>query len=64
MVVPLNGDKKVFFEGIFDGGGNIISGKHHSSSASKRFHDMLIKQLKSAITKEEALGIINNNHDN
>ncbi|WP_456958047.1 hypothetical protein [Lysinibacillus sp. TE18511] len=26
-----------------DGDGNIISGKHHSSSASKRFHDMLIK---------------------
>lgn len=43
MVVPLNGDKKVFFEGIFDGDGNIISGKHHNSSASKRFHDMLIK---------------------
>ncbi|WP_263297599.1 hypothetical protein [Lysinibacillus sphaericus] len=26
MVVPLNGNKKVFFEGIFDGDGNIISG--------------------------------------
>ena len=63
MVVPFNGDKKVFFEGILDGDGNTISGKHHSSSASKRFHDMLIKQLKSDKTKEEALGIINKNHD-
>lgn len=64
MVVPLNGDKKVFFEGILDGDGNTISGKHHSSSASKRFHDTLINQLKGAKTKEEALGIINKNHDN
>lgn len=64
MGVPLNGNKAMYFENIFDGDGNLISGKHHSSSTSKRFHDMLIKQLKGAKTKGEAFEIINKNHDN
>ena len=38
-------------------------GFHHKSSASKQFHDELIKQLKSAKTKKEAKQIIISMHE-
>ena len=37
---------KIFFENVIDTDGNIVSGKHHSSSASWHFHNQLIEKLK------------------
>lgn len=39
-----------------------IHGLHHESRASKLFHDDLIRQLRNAKTKKEAMQIIENMH--
>ncbi|MCL5247605.1 RHS repeat-associated core domain-containing protein [Cellulophaga sp. 20_2_10] len=43
--------------------GLFVSGKHHKSSASKLFHDDLIRNLRKAKSKMEAILIVQNKHD-
>ncbi len=54
--------KRITFVDVIDGDGNIVSGKHHSSSASWHFHDKLIKDLQGAKSKSEAKKIIAKHH--
>lgn len=51
---------RITFVDVVDGDGNIVSGKHHSSSASWNFHDKLIKDLQKS--KAEAKKIIAKHH--
>lgn len=60
MTVPTKG---TVFTGVKDANGKVVAdGAHHSSSASKLFHDKLIKDLKGAKTKAEAKRIISTSH--
>ncbi|WP_298479643.1 RHS repeat-associated core domain-containing protein [uncultured Maribacter sp.] len=43
--------------------GELVSGSHHKSSASKLFHDDLIRKLKKAKTKMDAILLVQNKHD-
>ena len=54
--------KRILFVDVVDTDGNLVSGKHHSSSASWHFHDKLINDLKSAKSKTEAKKIIARHH--
>lgn len=53
---------KITFVDVLDSDGNLVSGKHHSSSASWHFHDKLIKDLQNAKTKTQAKKIIAKHH--
>ena len=55
--------KKITFVDVPDGKGGLLSGKHHSSSASSIFHSKLMNELKDAKTKGEAMDIINKHHE-
>lgn len=59
--------EKIMFINVIDNKNNVISGKHHSSSASWHFHDRLIEDLKkidinSKNAKFEAKKIIADYH--
>jgi hypothetical protein len=55
--------QKITFVDVPDGSGNLLSGKHHSSSASSIFHNNLMNDLSNTKTKTEAKDIIKKHHD-
>ncbi|KES12903.1 Rhs family protein, partial [Snodgrassella alvi SCGC AB-598-P14] len=56
--------KDIYFVDVVDKKtGNLIQGDHHRSSASKYFHDDLIKQLQGAKSKKQAQKIITTMHE-
>lgn len=56
--------ENLVFTCVKDRKGKIIpTGSHHGSRAGRRFHNLLIKELKGAKTKAEAKLIIKRLHD-
>ena len=56
--------KNIYFVDVTDRKGNPLPiGKHHNSRAGRHFHNKLIRALKKAKTKQEALDIIKEHHD-
>ncbi|WP_264529309.1 DUF6531 domain-containing protein [Flavobacterium sp. N502540] len=55
---------KITFSGVTDSDGNLLpDGPHHNSRAGRHFHNKLIKELKDATSKQDALDIIKRHHD-
>jgi hypothetical protein len=56
--------KDIYFVDVEDKkNGGLIQGDHHNSSASKYFHDDLIKKLKGGTSKTEEISIIDKIHN-
>lgn len=62
MTVPA---KNITFVGFTNRHGNLVpDGPHHGSSAGRKFHNKLIKDLVKTQSKVEALSVIDVHHRN
>ncbi|PIT13377.1 hypothetical protein [Snodgrassella alvi] len=56
--------KDIYFTGVKHGKtGEILEGAHHGSRAGRWFHKELIRKLKGAKSKTQAMDIIDNMHE-